>query len=88
MSKAQVQAVERRIREAINGLRPLLPPHGGNVVEFLSFDMPTGVVILQLEGGCPDCDMPTVALMKGIEAHLMMRVAEVRAVRVSAGSDG
>jgi Fe-S cluster biogenesis protein NfuA len=89
MSKARVEVVERQIREAILGLKPLLSSHAGNVVDFMSFDVKSGVVILRLEGGCPDCDMPTSALMKGIEAHLMLRVPEIRSVRMNgSGTEG
>jgi Fe-S cluster biogenesis protein NfuA len=85
MSRASVVVVEGRIREAIVGLRPLLHLHAQDVIDLLSFDPQSGVAVLRIDGGCPDCEMPATALMQGIEAHLMVRVPELRAVRVRAG---
>jgi Fe-S cluster biogenesis protein NfuA len=74
------ETIEARIRVVIVGLRPLLhiEPAG---LELIEFDPRSGVVVLHVAGGCPDCDMPAVTLLKGIEAHLMQRIPEVRGVR-------
>ncbi len=85
MSRTSVVVVEGRIRDAIVGLRPLLHLHAQDVIDLLSFDPQSGIAVLRIDGGCPDCDMPATALMQGIEAHLMIRVPELRAVRVRAG---
>jgi Fe-S cluster biogenesis protein NfuA len=47
--------------------------------------MDSGLAVLHVAGDCPDCDMSAEMLMQGIEAHLRMRVPEVREVR-AAGS--
>lgn len=73
--------IEGRIREAIVGLRPLLHVNAPEVIDLVQFDAESGVAVLRLDGGCPDCDMPVAALMAGIEAHLKLRVPEIRAVR-------
>jgi Fe-S cluster biogenesis protein NfuA len=80
MGRAQV--VEVRIREVISALRPLLriEPQAG-CVELVRFDVESGVASVRVSGGCPDCDMSAAALIRGIEAHLMQRVPEIRAVR-------
>ncbi|HWZ57601.1 MAG TPA: NifU family protein [Gemmatimonadaceae bacterium] len=74
------EAVEARIRVAIVGLRPLLhiEPAG---LELIEFDPQSGLAMLRVAGDCPDCDMPAVTLLKGIEAHLMQRIPELRGVR-------
>jgi len=84
-----------RIREAIGGLRPLLKLSDPHTIDLVSFDITTGIVVLELYGGCVDCDMPVAALMGGIEAHLKLRVPEVRTVKaaeisgkVAAGESG
>ena len=74
MSVSKRSAVEVRIREAIVGLRPLLRVNAPEVIDLVHFDLRSGVVVLRLDGGCPDCDMPVAALMQGIEAHLKLRV--------------
>lgn len=77
------EAIEARIRVVIVGLRPLLhiEPAG---LELVEFDPQSGVAVLHVAGGCPDCDMATVSLLKGIEAHLMQRIPELRGVRCDA----
>jgi Fe-S cluster biogenesis protein NfuA len=81
MSVSKRSAVEVRIREAIVGLRPLLRVNAPEVIDLVHFDLRSGVAVLRLDGGCPDCDMPVAALMQGIEAHLKLRVPEIRSVR-------
>ena len=74
------EAVEARIRVVMVGLRPLLhiEPAG---LELVEFDPGSGVAVLRVAGDCPDCDMSAVTLLKGIEAHLMQRIPEIRGVR-------
>lgn len=81
MTLAKQRFVEGRIRDAIEGLRPLIPTHA-EVIALVRFEAETGVVVLRLDGDCPDCDMPVAALVQGIEAHLKMRIREIRAVRI------
>jgi Fe-S cluster biogenesis protein NfuA len=79
-------AIESRIREAIVGLRPLLRVTEPESIELVYFDMQTGVAVLRMDGGCPDCDMPVAALMQGIEAHLKLRVPEIHTVRTESSA--
>ena len=72
-------AIEARIREAIVGLRPLLGVHNG--VELVNFESASGVAVLRVEGDCPQCEMPVATLLQGIEAHLRLRVPEIREIR-------
>jgi Fe-S cluster biogenesis protein NfuA len=76
------ELVEIRIREVITALRPLLhvEPQAA-CLELVRFDAESGIASLRVSGGCPDCDMSVTALLSGIEAHLMQRVPEIRAVR-------
>ena len=72
--------VEAQIREAISGLRPLLPfEHCG--VDLVEFSLESGVATIRVEGACPDCDMSAAMLLHGIEQHLRMRVPAIRSVR-------
>ena len=72
-------AIEARIREAIEGLRPLLGVESG--VELVNFESASGVAVLRVEGDCPECEMPVATLLQGIEAHLRLRVPEIREIR-------
>lgn len=74
------ESVERRIREALMEMRPLLRLDAA-VIELVEFDGETGVAVLRIVGDCPDCDMDAGMLRQGIEAHLRMQVPEISAVR-------
>ena len=74
------EAVEARIREAIAGLRPMLGA-GATGVDLVNFEAATGVAVLRIEGDCPECEMSVAALLQGIEAHLKLRVPEIREIR-------
>ena len=78
-------AIEARIRDAIDDLRPLLriEPVG---IELLEFRAATGTALLRIDGDCPDCNMSAATMIHGIAAHLRMRVPEVREVHVIDGS--
>lgn len=78
----RTEVIEVRIRAVLTALVPLLrvEPQAG-CVELVRFDAESGVVSVRVSGGCPDCDMSAAALISGIEAHLMQRVPEIRAVR-------
>jgi Fe-S cluster biogenesis protein NfuA len=82
---ARTEVIEVRIREVISALKPLLhiEPQAG-CVELVAFDVASGVASVRVSGGCPDCDMSAAALIRGIEAHLMQRIPEIRAVRAVA----
>jgi Fe-S cluster biogenesis protein NfuA len=79
-------SVEERIRGTIAGLRPLLRLSDPPTIDLVSFDPRSGLAILRLSGGCPDCEMPVAALMQGIEAHLKRRVPEIREVKAESAN--
>lgn len=72
--------VEARIHEALADLRPMLRNETMGI-ELVEFQRDTGVAVLRFEGDCPDCEMSASMLREGIEAHLRMRVPEIREVR-------
>jgi Fe-S cluster biogenesis protein NfuA len=74
------QVVETRIREALLELIPLLRIDSVGV-ELVTFEAESGVAMLRFAGDCPDCNLSASMLRQGIEAHLKMRVPEVREVR-------
>ena len=77
--RTDTAAIEARIREAIEGLRPLLGVDNG--VELVNFESASGVAVLRVEGDCPQCEMPVATFLQGIEAHLRLRVPEIREIR-------
>ena len=71
--------MEKKIKEALDKIRPSLQADGGDVV-FKSWDAKTGVVQVQLTGHCVGCPMAAVTLKQGIETDIKKEVPEVRAV--------
>lgn len=74
-------SVEAGIRHALDGVRALLPFEHARL-ELVAFEMETGVALLVAEGACEDCSLSVATLATGLEAHLRLRVPDVRAVRV------
>ena len=72
--------VDDRIRTAIEGMRTLLRIETMDV-ELIEFDADSGVAVIRCIGDCPGCDLSAVNLTVGIEAHLRLRVPEIRSVR-------
>ncbi|HJU67692.1 MAG TPA: NifU family protein [Gemmatimonadaceae bacterium] len=75
--------VEDRIGDALAQVTIILRLDHA-VLELVTFERSTGVAVLRLHGDCPDCEMSVSTLRDGIEAHLRMRVPEVREVRALA----
>jgi Fe-S cluster biogenesis protein NfuA len=73
-------AVDARIRETLQELRPLLHITDATV-ELVEFDAGSGTAVLRVEGDCPDCEMSAANMIEGIGAHLRARVPEVKDVR-------
>ena len=78
--------VERRIREAIAAMRPLLRLETMDV-DLVRFDVVSGVALLRVAGDCPDCDLSADVLLTGIEAHLRRRVPEITGVRATGATE-
>ena len=75
--------VEDRIGDALAQVAVMLRLDHA-VLELVTFEKSTGVAVLRLHGDCPDCEMSVTTLRDGIEAHLRLRVPEVREVRALA----
>ena len=75
-------AVETKIEEILESIRPALKADGGDV-ELLRFIEEGGVVELRLLGACEDCPISMMTLKEGIERRLksdIPAVTEVQAV--------
>jgi Fe-S cluster biogenesis protein NfuA len=68
-----------RIEETLDGLRPYIASHRGQV-EVVDFDDQDGTLLLRLGGTCQGCAASTITLKQGIEARLRQSVPEVRQV--------
>jgi Fe-S cluster biogenesis protein NfuA/nitrite reductase/ring-hydroxylating ferredoxin subunit len=68
-----------RAQQALDGVRPYLQSHGGDV-ELVEIDGDTAVV--RLMGSCNGCSMSAVTLRDGVEEALVQGVEEIVGVRV------
>ena len=71
-------ALNTRVEEALNQIRPYLETDGGNVslVE-ITDDL---VVKLKLLGACKNCSMSMMTLKAGIEETIKRAIPEIRSV--------
>ena len=74
-------AVESNITNVLSEVAPVLRIEHCRI-EIAEYTQATGVVMLRIDGTCPDCDLSPATFMPAIEAHLKQRVPEVREVRV------
>ena len=71
--------VEERVRQALEGVRPSLRAHGGNV-ELL--EVRDGMVRLRLEGNCHHCPSSAVTMQQTVEEAIYGKAPEVTTVEV------
>lgn len=77
-------AVTTRVEKALEGVRPYLGSHGGDV-ELLS--VADGVVRLRMLGSCDGCPSSSVTLKLAVEGAIEAAAPEVSTIEVEAASD-
>ena len=82
-SQRAVEAVESNITNVLTEVGPLLRIEHCSI-EIAEYSQATGLLMLRIDGNCPDCELSPATFMPAIEAHLKLRVPEVREVRVMA----
>lgn len=76
--------LETRILQALDGVRPSLKSHGGNV-EFVKVE--DRVAYLRLEGSCHGCSSSTMTLKSTIEEALYKAAPDLEGIQVEGVSD-
>ena len=84
LSKKPKAGIEARISAILVEVEPLLRMDHCRL-ELVEFSADSGVALLSIGGGCPDCEVSPATFSAAIQAHIMMRVPEVREVRISDG---
>jgi Fe-S cluster biogenesis protein NfuA len=79
---ARTAAVEARIRDALASAAAMLRLHDGRL-ELRAFDAERGVALLELEGGCAECELSVSTFGTAVAAHVQRVVPEVREVRLA-----
>jgi Fe-S cluster biogenesis protein NfuA len=72
--------LEARVRRALDGVRPYLATHGGNV-EFVGLSE-RGVLRLRLEGSCQGCPSSAATLKTTIEEAVLAAAPDVAKIEV------
>jgi Fe-S cluster biogenesis protein NfuA len=73
--------VEQTIATVLAEVGPLLRIEHCRM-EVADYSEATGVLMLRVDASCPDCGLSPATFMPAIEAHLRLRVPEVREVRM------
>lgn len=68
--------LETRVARALDGVRPMLASHGGDV-ELLDIDADAGAVHLNLLGSCHGCPSSTVTLRMAVETAIAEAAPEI-----------
>jgi Fe-S cluster biogenesis protein NfuA/nitrite reductase/ring-hydroxylating ferredoxin subunit len=75
-----------RIETGLDGVRPYLASHGGDV-ELLEIDEGAGVVRLRMVGSCDGCPSSSVTLTLAVEAAILEAAPEIVQVVADGGED-
>lgn len=71
---------KEKVEATLDGIRPALAMHGGNV-ELIDVCMPDGIVKIRFMGGCKGCPMSQITLKMGIETELLSKIPEIHEVQ-------
>ena len=75
-------SIEARISSILTEVEPLLRMEHCTL-RLDSYTPSSGVAVIAIAGGCPDCAVSPATFSSAIQAHLMIRVPEIREVRVT-----
>lgn len=71
--------MKERIEAVLEGIRPALARHRGDV-ELVAFDKATGVVSVRFKGTCVNCPLSEMTLKAGIESVLREAIPQIQKV--------
>ncbi len=75
-------AIEKSISTVLVDVQPMLRIEHCTL-EMVEFDSATGLLVIRIEGNCPDCAVSPSIFATGIAAHVKQRVVEVSEVRLA-----
>jgi Fe-S cluster biogenesis protein NfuA len=81
-SRRSQSAIEESISTVLVDVTPMLRIEHCRL-QLLEFDRATGVLLIRIEGNCPDCSVSPAIFATGIAAHVKQRVVEVSEVRLA-----
>jgi Fe-S cluster biogenesis protein NfuA len=74
--------LEARVERALEGVRPFLAQHGGNV-ELVDIDAEVGAVLIRLLGSCDGCPSSAVTLQHAVERAIVDAAPEIVTIDVA-----
>lgn len=74
--------IEAKISAILAEVQPMLRIEHCKL-ELVNYSPESGIVIVGIDGGCPDCQVSPATFSPAIQAHIRMRVPEVREVRIA-----
>ena len=80
-SRGSAEAVETRINVVLADVAPLLRIDHCRL-ELVEFTPASGELVVRIEGSWSDCVASPLTFATAIEAHVKLRVPDVRAVRI------
>jgi len=80
------QDLATRVEEALEGVRPYLASHGGDV-EILGFDPDSSTLHLRLLGSCDGCPSSSVTLRSSVERAIEEAAPEIARIDVEGVGD-
>jgi Fe-S cluster biogenesis protein NfuA len=75
--KAMTESIEKRVKEALEEIRPQIQADGGDI-EFVAVENKT--LKVRLRGACAGCPMAAMTLKQGVETLVKKRVPEISKV--------
>ena len=85
-SNGQMSDIERRVRLALEHVKPYLHVDGGSV-ELVRIDMEAKVAEVCLLGACRDCSLISMTLRAGIERAVLHEAPELKRVEAVSRPD-
>ena len=74
--------IEAKISAILAEVQPMLRIEHCKL-ELVNYSPESGIVIVGIDGVCPDCQVSPATFSPAIQAHIRMRVPEVREVRIA-----
>ncbi len=81
----KVEQIQQQIRKALDVIRPILRVEDC-ALTLAWFEMDSGTVVLETQGGCADCEASVTTFQPGIETQLKLRIPEIREIRFITGA--
>ena len=78
MENKDRSALEQKVKNVIDQIRPYLKADGGNI-DFVRLDE-NNVVFVELQGACPACPMSIMTLKQGVEEAVKKAIPEIKSV--------